>query len=513
MKKHGRLNAKLNASRFIVVFLSIIAQVLAVIALFFILGRRFALIAYAMSAIGFLLLIFIMDRQISAVYKLPWMFLFLTFPVAGVIIYFTFGNVRVGKKQMKKYRAVFSEAKEDYKQEEVFSRLEKSGSKGVGAIKYIANATSMPVFDNSLCEYLPSGEIYFAKMLEELKKAEEYIFIEYFVLENGYMWDEIHKIILDKMKCGVKAYVMYDDVGSMKSVRASYYKKLKKEGIFAKKFHKFVPVVSVSHNNRDHRKICVVDGKVAFTGGVNLSDEYINVTHPLGRWIDTGVIIRGQAVDSLIKMFIQNYNMAGGIELDEKDFVKTSHEEYSDGFIMPYGDAPAPIMSEHVGENVYLDIINRSDRYLYITTPYLIVDTNILTALKTAVRRGVDVRIIIPTIPDKKLIYILTKSMSHELLLSGVKIYRYKDGFMHSKTFLSDDEVATVGSVNLDYRSFLHHFENGVIMTGNSAINDIYADFMRLFDNECTEATEKEIRLRWYERVIKVFLNLLAPLF
>jgi len=180
---------------------------------------------------------------------------------------------------------------------------------------------------------------------------------------------------------------------------------------------------------------------------------------------------------------------------------------------MPYGDAPAPIMSEHVGENVYLDIINRSDRYLYITTPYLIVDTNILTALKTAVRRGVDVRIIIPTIPDKKLIYILTKSMSHELLLSGVKIYRYKDGFMHSKTFLSDDEVATVGSVNLDYRSFLHHFENGVIMTGNSAINDIYADFMRLFDNECTEATEKEIRLRWYERVIKVFLNLLAPLF
>ncbi len=512
-KKRKKRNTKLYASRFIIVFLSIILQALVFWAFIFLVQKRFVLVSYITTIIGVLLLISIINKKQAAVYKLPWFFLYLIFPFGAVMIYLTFGNVKVSKKQMRKYRSVYSEKDEEYyEQDKVLARLDETGGSGVGIAKYLKNATSLPVLDNSTCEYLHSGENFFARLLEEIGKAEKYVFLEYFIIEDGRMWAEIMEILLEKVAKGVGVYVMYDDVGSMKSVSPNYHKKLQAEGIKAKKFHKFVPIVSVSHNNRDHRKIAVIDGKTGFVSGANLSDEYINYTHPFGRWLDSAVMIRGQAVDSLVKLFIQLYNMEGGEELDGEKFIFKDHEKYSDGFIISYGDSPAPIEEDHIGENVYLDIINRADKYVYITTPYLICDTNITDALKTAVKRGVDVRIIVPSVPDKKFIYIMTRHTCSDLLSAGVKIYKYKDGFIHSKNILSDGQTAVVGTINLDYRSFVHHYECGVLMYKSDAVNDLYEDFIRLFDEECEVADKESLKLGFFEKIVKTVLTLFAPL-
>ena len=326
------------------------------------------------------------------------------------------------------------------------------------------------------------------------------------------MWDGLFDILTEKIKKGVKVYLMYDDVGSMPKLPAKFYKQLQKQGFNATKFNKFTPVVSISHNNRDHRKIAVIDGEKGFVSGANIADEYINVSRPFGRWRDNAIFMKGQAVDSLVRMFIQLYNMSSVEQLVEEQFIFDHHEFIPDGFVFPFGDSPSPITYEHIGENVYLDIINRADKYVYITTPYLIVDTPITDALKKAAERGVDVRIIIPEIPDKKLVYLLTKSFLPSLIRSGVKIYKYKEGFIHSKTFLSDGDVGVVGTINLDFRSLVHHFECAVWLYKTSSLIDIYADFLRLFEVDCEQIAEEKARLKWYERLIKSLLNLFAPL-
>jgi cardiolipin synthase len=305
---------------------------------------------------------------------------------------------------------------------------------------------------------------------------------------------------------------MYDDVGSITKVKRSFNKELCARGINARKFFKFVPIVSVIHNNRDHRKIAVIDGKVGFMSGANIADEYINEAKPLGRWMDNAIRIEGQATDSLVRLFVQLYNMTGGKALDESDFIETSHSSFDDGYILPFGDSPYPIDTDHVAENVYLDIISRSEKYLYITTPYLIVDTNITEALKTAVQRGVDVRIIIPDVPDKKAVYLMTKSTCKNLCEAGIKVYKFRGGFIHSKTILSDDEIAVVGTANLDFRSLVHHFECETLLCKTPAINDIYEDFLHLFDYECVKCTVEDLRLNAFQRLIKSIISLFAPL-
>ncbi|MBO4262195.1 MAG: cardiolipin synthase, partial [Clostridia bacterium] len=469
-----RKDTKINASRFIIIALSIIAQAVGIWVLVFILNRRFAVAQIITTVIGVILFLSIVNREQAAVYKVPWILIFLIFPFAGVMIYVTFGNVRMSKKQMKKFRQIYDEKHDAYyAQTDAMKRLSEAGQTGLGMVKYLKSATSLPVFANSTVSYLPTGEEFYKKLKSELYKAERYVFLEYFIIDEGVMWEGIYDILIEKITKGVKVYLMYDDVGSMARLPSQFYKELQQKGLNAKKFNTFRPVVSISHNNRDHRKIAVVDGVAGFVSGANIADEYINVTHPFGEWRDNGVFIKGQAVDSLVRLFIQLYNMSSGESLIEEQFIFDHHEIYNDGFLYPFGDSPAPITTEHISENLYLDIINRADKYLYITTPYLIVDTNITDALKKAAKRGVDVRIIIPEVPDKKLIYILTRSFCPSLMAAGVKMYRFTEGFIHSKTFLSDGEVGVVGTVNLDYRSLVHHFECAVWMYKNEALNDI----------------------------------------
>ncbi|MBR2336894.1 MAG: cardiolipin synthase [Clostridia bacterium] len=508
-----RTKTLIFASRFFIVFLSIIAQAIALWILFFILGRKYQWVQFVSSAVGVMLFLYIVNKDQPAVYKLPWVIIILFAPLVGIVTYYTFGNVKLSKKQMKKFRHIYDEHHDEYySQAEILKRMLNLRVKGLGTVRYIRSATSLPVYSNSKVSYINNGEMFFESLCEQISKAEKYVFLEYFIVEKGKMLYGVIKALEEVMQRGVKVYFMYDDVGSITKVRRRFNKELCSLGIDARRFFKFVPIVSVIHNNRDHRKIAVIDGKVGFMSGANLADEYINEKKPLGKWRDNALKIEGQATDTLVRLFIQLFNMTGGKQLDEIDFIHTDHEQFSDGYILPFGDSPYPINSEHVAETVYLDMISRAEKYLYITTPYLIVDTNITDALKTAVKRGVDVRIIIPQNPDKKIVYLLTKSACKNLCAAGVKIYAFKDGFIHSKTVLSDGEMAVVGTSNFDFRSLVHHFECATLICENSSINDIYSDFLHLFDYECVKYTAKDLKLNAFQRLIKSIAILFAPL-
>lgn len=508
-----RTKTLILASRFIIVFLGIIAQAVALYALFYILGQKYAWVHFVSTAIGIILFLYIVNKDQPAVYKLPWVILILLAPLAGVIIYYTFGNVKMSKKQMKNFRRIYDEHHDDYyKQADVLENMRKDGVKGLGTVKYIRSATSLPVFNSSKTTYLGSGEEFFKSLCEEILKAKEYVFLEYFIVEKGKMLSGVLSALKEVMQRGVKVYFMYDDVGSITKVRRRFFKELCALGIDARRFGKFVPIASVIHNNRDHRKIAVIDGKVGFMSGANIADEYINAETPLGRWRDNAIKIEGQATDSLVRLFIQLFNMCGGKPLEEIDFIEPCHESFSSGYVLPFGDSPYPIDVDHVVENVYLDIISRAEKYLYITTPYLIVDTNITNALKVAVKRGVDVRIIVPKVPDKKAVYLLTKSTCKILCDAGVKIYAFRDGFIHSKTVLADGEIAIVGTANFDFRSLVHHFECATLLCNTQSINDIYKGFLELFEYDCTKLTAKDLEVRGVDKLIKSIIGLFAPL-
>lgn len=512
--KNKKRRTKIYVSRFAIILLSIFLQAIGIWFVLFWLGQKvpalYAALVYILSG---LLMVLIVNKDQPACYKLPWVILLQLLPYGGIMIYLTFGNVKMSKSQMKKYRSIYSEHHDElYRQDEVLSKLSAEGGKGAAVVGYLRYATALPVFDNSTAEYLKSGSVFFKSLEDELEKAEKYIFLEYFIIEDGVVWSEIEEVLRRKVLEGVEVFVMYDDVGSMPKVSPDFYKDLCKEGFDARKFHKFIPVVSVSHNNRDHRKIAVIDGKVGYMGGANIADEYANITRPYGRWLDCSVKIKGQAVDSLVRLFIQLFNMAGSKTLEEADYICKEHTVYNDGYMFPFGDSPAPITEEHIGENVYLDIINRSDKYLYIATPYLIVDTNITTALKNAARRGVDVRLFIPEVPDKKMVYIMTRSACLSLMSAGVKVYAYRNGFIHSKCFLSDGDSAVIGTINLDFRSLVHHFECATFFYKNRLINDLYDDFSYLIEHECDLMTTENLALKWYEKPAKWFLAFVAPL-
>ncbi len=513
MKK--KRSKRLLFSRFTVIALAIVLQAAALWALFYELTSLWRWGTLATYVVSVALLVHIINKDSPAVYKLPWVIVCLLFPFAGAMCYLTFGNLRLGRRLRRKFTAVYCEnTDERYDQERVVAELEEKEPQWSGIFKYLRGVTSLPAYDDSKAEYLVSGETYFEELLKSLRSAKEYIFLEYFIVEEGEMWNAVHEILVDKAKNGVKVCLVYDDVGSVTKVASGFYKKLRKEGIDARKFNKFIPVVSIIHNNRDHRKIAVIDGKTAFTGGVNIADEYINVTHPFGRWLDSGVKIEGRAVDSFVRLFTQIFNVSGMAQIKEEDYIRTDHEVYENrGFMMPFGDSPAPITYEHIAEMTFMNAIYGAKKSIFVGCPYLVADNGIRDALANAARRGVDVRLIIPQNPDKKTVYILTRHYASELMKAGVKIYFYRDGFIHSKTLVCDGTLAFCGTVNLDYRSMVHHFECGVVFTDPIALKRISDDFEYLFDNQCVVADKKSLRLKWYEKIAKVIMMPFAPLF
>lgn len=353
----------------------------------------------------------------------------------------------------------------------------------------------------------------FPDMLEALKSAEHFIFMEYFIVEEGYMFDQIADILEEKAKSGVDVRFIYDDVGCISTLPPKYFRKLEERGIKCVAFNPFLPLISVVMNNRDHRKIFVVDGNIGFTGGINLADEYINKVERFGYWKDSGIRIEGDGVWNLTVMFLEMWNYIKGTSEEYDRFKPSVYQKKTfsqDGFVQPYGDTPLDY--ENVGENIYLNIISSAKDYVYIFTPYLIIDHEMLITLCNAAKRGVDVRIVTPGVPDKKTVYLLTQSYYEPLIRNGVKIYQYTPGFIHAKNFVCDDEIATVGSVNLDFRSLFLHFECGVWMYQSKAVMQVKRDCLETF------AHSEEITLEFCRRrpaavrAVQGMMRLFAPL-
>lgn len=455
----------------------------------------------------------VVNRDMVPESKIPWILCIVVLNVFGVAIYAVFSHNRPSRKQRRRYLLVSEQSRK-------FTKSSLSGEEAamrMGRWAYPSRALFRKgqslVYENTKTEYFPSGESFLSRYLEDLKSAKQYIFMEYFILARGKLWDSILEILKEKVKEGVEVRVMYDDIGCMGKIRAGYYKKLRKEGIDCKKFNPFVPVVSNIHNNRDHRKITVIDGKIGYTGGLNLADEYINETHPFGYWKDAAIRLEGEGVKGLLLLFLRLYNIR---QKEPEDFAPYFPESYEkvegEGLVQPYGGGPKPLYGKGTAENLYIDILSEAKRYVYIMTPYLIIDYRLREAMLSAAARGVDVRLVVPHIPDKKTAFALTRSNYLALIRGGVKIYEFTPGFIHSKNFLADDEVAVVGTINLDYRSLMHHYENAVLLYRTKAGEQLKADFEKTFEASALQTEEdakKSVVWRGVCEIAKVF----APLF
>ncbi len=431
--------------------------------------------------VNFILSVFISffiinSKDIDPTSKITWLMLISVMPLFGSL-FFCYTRSDVGFRALK-YR--FGKIMNDthgiiIQDDNTMTRLENESKNTALLAGYIRRSGHHPVYSNCDVRYFSSGEEKFRRMLTELEKAEKYIMLEYFIIDEGYMWGRILDILARKAKQGVEIMVMYDGSNEFTTLPRDYSKRLQKLGIKCKVFAPATPFVSTHYNYRDHRKILVIDNKTAFTGGINLADEYINRREKYGHWKDAAIMIKGKAAESFTLMFLQMWNIAGA-KADFAKYIARQAESYSEnGFVIPYGDSP--LDSDKLGRQVYIDIISHAEKYVYIMTPYLILDGEMETALKFAAEKGVDVRIILPGIPDKKTPYALARTHYSSLLDSGVKIYEYTPGFVHAKVFVSDDTKAVVGTINLDYRSLYHHFECAAFLYRTDCIPDIVADF------------------------------------
>ncbi|MDE7213864.1 MAG: cardiolipin synthase, partial [Anaeroplasmataceae bacterium] len=403
----------------------------------------------------------IINRKDNPDYKLPWLFFNMLIPIIGFMLYFMFYSRKLTKKQSKRIKELVKQ-KIEKDDTSILSSVSQN-SKIIASQAVLLNKLSdSHIYANTDIRYYSLGEELFAAMVEDLRKAEKFIFMEYFIIEDGLFWNTILEILKEKVKAGVEVRVVYDDIGCMMTLPGSYHKQLKKLGIKAVPFSRLRGQANNEFNNRSHRKITVIDGKVGFTGGVNIADEYINRIKRFGHWKDVGLRLEGDAVNELTRLFLIDYGLNDKKSND--NFIDYySLESYEqEGYCIPFGDGPKPIFEKQVAKTAIHNMLNQAKRYVYITTPYLIIDSELLQALENASIRGIDVRIITPHIPDKKLVFLMTRSHYSSLINAGVKIYEYENGFVHAKTYLSDDETAIVGTINMDYRSLVHHFENGV---------------------------------------------------
>ena len=462
--------------------------------------------------ISFLIFFRIINKIEDPEFKIPWIVGMLLFPLLFSLLFLIFGNHGLRKKDRiivkatrKAYRYYFE--LESPKQEEAFNEL----GHAYGTFKYINNVIRLGVHKNNRVKYYKTGEEFFPELIESLKLAKEFIFIEFFIIDEGKLWNAVLDVLKEKAKEGVKIRIIYDDMGCSGTIPVNTPKILKQYGIDAFKFHPFRPILSGVYNNRDHRKIVIIDHQMAFTGGMNLGDEYANIYERFGYWKDTMVKIEGSAINNLLVTFLQNYNLCIQNVSDYNRYIMYDYPKYEDeGYVMPFGDGPGGIDDALIGEQNYINMLNYATKKCYISTPYLVPTYPLLDALRNAALRGVDVRLIVPGIPDKKFVYLVAKSYFRFLLDAGVKIYYYKPGFNHMKTLLADDELAFVGTINFDFRSLVHHFECGTILYKNPCIKDIKDDFEEMLSQ--SELVDSEFKLSLFSRAICSIVRLISTL-
>lgn len=454
----------------------------------------------------------IVGSRMEPGYKIAWLLLILPFPIFGGVFYLLIGGGYIPKRTQKRMQGMLEKSAQTLKDDFKADDLLPLGGDAAGQASYLERRAACPAYTNTETEYFPLGDEVFPRMLDELEKAEKYIFLEYFIIQPGVFWDSILAILERKAAQGVEVRVLYDDFGCMFTLPRDYNETLNKKGIQCRVFNRLTPVMSLRLNNRDHRKLLIIDGKVGFTGGFNLADEYINVRERFGHWKDSAILLEGDAVWSMTVMFLTMWdNIADWDEDFERFRPPASPVRPWTGYVQPYTDTP--LDREAVGQSVYLNMISKAKNYIYITTPYLIVDVATNTALCNAAKSGVDVRIITPHIPDKRYVFEVTRAHYQPLLEAGVQIYEYTPGFIHAKNFVVDDRFATVGTVNLDYRSLFLHFEDGVWLCEAPCIRDIRKDFEATLKVSELYSLRRfkhlNILLQLYRSILRVFAPLM----
>ena len=496
------------------IILMLLLQFVQIFVMFTILNENYNYLSILFSTLGIGVAIYIVNTDRNPAYKLAWIVPLLIFPVFTSILYLILANQpykrKVSNAYVKKNLDTRCYLPEDT---DLTEKIKTQDPELYRLVRYLDDSAGFPAYGCEDVTYFPLGEDKFASMVTEMRKAEKFIFMEYFIVDDGEMWGEILDILVEKASAGVEVRLIVDGMGSQFTMPAKDKKAIENAGGRVIIFNKFRPMISTIQNNRDHRKILVIDGNVGFTGGVNIADEYINRLIRFGHWKDTAIMIRGQAVWNLTMMVLQMWEVITHESTDyEKYRPSLSYENTSSqGIIVPYSDTP--LDSEKIGRMVYMSMINTSKKYLYISTPYFIPDNEILTSLELAAKSGVDVRIITPHIPDKWYIQCITRSYYIELLNMGVKVYEYVPGFIHAKNCLSDDKRAVVGTINFDYRSLYLHFEDAAFMQDTACIPDIKQDFDDLFKNKCHRITYDDVRrLSFASRFMSVILRIFAPL-
>ncbi len=443
--------------------------------------------------------------------KVTW--LIVTFmPVFGPLLYLMFGERRLSKKELKQLQELNSIASHENNGRQLHLQLQETDKSAYGIINALLHMDSnAEVYEHTDSQFFANGEEMWQQMLEDLKRAKKFIFLEYYIVEEGLMWDSMLEILEEKAAQGVEVKMLYDDIGCMVTLPGDYTVYLRSKGIEAHKFNKVIPRMTVAYNNRDHRKILVIDGQISYTGGINLADEYINQIERFGHWKDSGIRIDGPATQAFTRLFLMNWYINRGEISDFDQYHLENQTRSGSGLCIPYGSGPKPIYQMKVGKIVYQNLINQAEDFVYITTPYLIIDYDLTEDIKNAAMRGVDVRIVTPHIPDKKLIQLVTRGAYPDLLSAGVRIFEYTPGFIHSKQMIVDDRFAAVGTINLDYRSLVHHYENAVLLYKTESIADIRKDFEEIFE-QSQEIFSDTINPTWYQMMIKEVTQLFAPM-
>ena len=497
-------------SRTVVTALLIVIQVAWLAALLLQLGNSLPAIQTVLRILSLVAILFVIKSDMNPSYKIGWILLIAVLPILGGLMYVIFGNKRPTKYMREMLRAQLEKSAEYLDtQESITGELDRGAA---GLFKYLEGSAGYPTAKNTTVRYYRVGEEMYADLLPELEKAEKFIFLEYFIIRPGEMWDGVLEILKRKAAAGVDVRIIYDDMGCIDILPANYNATLEGWGIRTMAFNRFVPAVSLVMNNRDHRKITVIDGKVGFTGGINISDEYINVKERFGHWKDTGLMLKGPGVFNLTLMFLEMWNAFNKDGDGYAEFIPDSFEECGsadDGYVLSFSDSP--LDNESVGESVYTDMLYQAKDYIYITTPYLAIDSELQTALCMAAKRGVDVRMITPGIPDKKLVYRLTRSYYPTLLRAGVKIYEYTPGFIHAKSFVCDDKLCVVGTINMDYRSLYLHFECGTLMYNNPEIKQVKKDDLDTME-KCRKVELSDMKTNFLGELFDSFLRSVAPL-
>ena len=507
---------KVITNRILVTGIMILLELWLMIGVFWRAVQYSGTVLSVFSILSILYVFYLLTKDDNASYRMGWILVILMVPPLGAFLYMLWGDKKPGKKLRAKLKLSYLEMDPYLEDDEATCEaLAEVSQRAIATTKYIKKASHYPVYRNTRVTYYPVGEMMFEAMLEELRKAKHFIFLEYFIVEEGEMWGKILEILLEKAKSGVEIRMIYDDMGSVTLLPFGYSRKLEEMDPHIKciPFNRVVPFLAMVMNNRDHRKILVIDGHTGFTGGINLADEYINAKERFGHWKDTGLKLVGEGVWNLTAMFVEMWNACSEDKLSP-ELYKTERSlnnstEHAEGFVQPYGDDP--LDNENVGEDVYIEILSQAKKYVYIMTPYLILSDEMKRALIMAAKRGTDVRIMTPGIPDKKIVFRLTRANYLPLLDAGVKIYEYTPGFLHAKAFLCDDTVGVVGTINLDYRSLFLHFENAVWMYKVPALADLKKDMIETIEKS-RMVYKEDVHTKGLGVVLDGILRVMAPL-